>query len=152
MVASDRTVVHIPLRYLALLLVAALGIVALVAIFSSKETPVDVPTPPPPVPEAKPVTRLKLEVTGCSRSFGYTQISGYVKNTGEVAVRFVSITTVWRDADNRRVDYGTIFVVGAEDLHPGERAPFKDSSHNSKSQKCSATLEDWWSHNREGSE
>ena len=149
MAIRNRLVDRIPLPYLAASVVIAICMIALAVIYSSQELPVDVPAPPPVVPAASPVTRLKLQVTGCRKAFGYTQISGHVENTGEVAVRFVSVTTVWRDADNRRVDYGTIFVVGDEDLMPGESAPFADSSHNSKAQKCAAHLEDWWSHNRE---
>lgn len=122
---------------------------ALIAMYNSKEPPVEVPIPPPVVPAAKPITRLNLLVTGCSKVFGYTQISGHVENTGDVPVRYVSVTTVWRDADNRRVDYGTIFVVGDKDLKPGETASFQDGSRHSEAKKCGAKLEDWWSHNRE---
>lgn len=146
---SDQTSRRNPLIYLAALLLAGICITALLVINSSEEPPVVLPAPAPVDPVAKPVTKLNLQVTGCSKMFGYTQISGLVKNTGEVAVRFVSVTTVWRDANNRRVDYGTIFVVGDEGLQPGESASFQDSSHHAEARKCGAQLEDWWSHSRE---
>lgn len=137
------------MRYLIALLVASTLIILLVVIYDTEEPPVGVPAPPAAVPEAAPRPRLNLQITGCRKVFGYTQIDGYVENTGEVPVRFVSVTTMWKDAENQLVDFGTIYVVGSKDLNPGESSPFQDSSNHSKAQKCFAKLEDWWSYNRQ---
>ena len=137
------------MRYLIALLLAGTIITLIAVFYGEKEPPVSVPAPPPAVPEATPKPRLHLQISDCRRVFGYTQISGYVENTGEVPVRFVSVMTVWKDADSRVVDTGTIYVVGSDDLNPGDSSPFQDSSNHSKAQKCFAKLEDYWSYNRE---
>jgi hypothetical protein len=140
----------IPLRYLIALLLAGTIIMLIAVFYGGKEPPVSVPAPPPPaVPAATPKPRLHLQITDCKKVFGYTQTSGYVENTGEVPVRFVSVMTVWKDADSRVVDTGTIYVVGSEDLNPGESSPFQDNSNHSQAQKCFAKLEDFWSYNRQ---
>lgn len=86
---------------------------------------------------------LSLEVTGCSTEYGYTTTTGYVENTGEVTVNFVTVQNRWMDSSGQVVDTGSTFAVGREYLRPGERSEFRDSTRSSLADSCAADLDGW---------
>ncbi len=89
--------------------------------------------------------RVKVVVTACRRVYGRTEMEGYVENTGSVDLRFITVQSVWKDANGVIIDTDVIYVVNEEILKPGERKSFHDVTRRSAAEKCNARPLDWWS-------
>lgn len=108
---------------------------------TNAETTSSIPTSTPPQVD------LELANIDCTASYGYATIKGSVKNTGDVAVNFVTVELRWLDGNGEVVDTGWTYAVGSEHLRPGESSTFEDSSTHQAVQgshwRCEANLKDY---------
>jgi hypothetical protein len=68
-------------------------------------------------------------------------VEGYVENTGDVTVEFVTVDVRWQDWWTEKVvDTDWTYAVGAEGLRPGERSTFSASSDHEDADECLVEL------------
>ncbi|MEX0941981.1 MAG: FxLYD domain-containing protein [Pseudomonadales bacterium] len=91
-------------------------------------------------------TGVRVRVSNCSRESGYgrTLLEGYVENTGNVDLHYVTVKSIWKDLNGRVIATTTTFAVNGNRLAPGERVEFTDSSEESDVDRCNVEAIDWW--------
>jgi hypothetical protein len=71
-------------------------------------------------------------------------LAGYVENTGNTDLSFVTVTALWKDKNALVIETAVIYVVKDVILKPGERREFEASAEKSRAARCNVELLDWW--------
>ena len=125
-----------------LALAALMGYIVLERFFRS-----DVVVEMAPVAEVLPSKKqpgLRARMSSCERIHDRTQLRGYVENTGNTDLSFVTVTAMWKDMNGLVIESAIIYAVRDLALAPGERREFEASSEKNRAARCNVELLDWW--------
>ena len=125
-----------------LALAALMGYIVLERFFRS-----DVVVEMAPVAEVLPSkkqTGVRARMSSCERIHDRTQLRGYVENTGNTDLSFVTVTAMWKDMNGLVIESAIIYAVRDLALAPGERREFEASSEKNRAARCNVELLDWW--------
>ncbi|MCB1645782.1 MAG: FxLYD domain-containing protein [Pseudomonadales bacterium] len=135
---SDRTISII----IGIAILALIGYLVKVTYFEEVAPPAEVVVVKEEAPKKKPGVRAAVE--DCSQRDGRTEMTGYVENVGNTRLSFVTVTTLWKNAQGLVIERGTVYVVQEDILNPGERRSFHDVSEKTTVVKCNVEVADWW--------
>jgi|DEB0MinimDraft_12_1074336.scaffolds.fasta_scaffold39237_3 hypothetical protein len=125
-----------------LALAALMGYIVLERFFRS-----DVVVEMAPVAEVLPSKKqpgVRARMSSCERIHDRTQLRGYVENTGNTDLSFVTVTAMWKDMNGLVIESAIIYAVRDLALAPGERREFEASSEKNRAARCNVELLDWW--------
>ena len=125
-----------------LALAALMGYIVLERFFRS-----DVVVEMAPVAEVLPSKKqpgVRARMSSCERIHDRTQLRGYVENTGNTDLSFVTVTAMWKDMNGLVIESAIIYAVRDVALTPGERREFEASSEKNRAARCNVELLDWW--------
>jgi len=125
-----------------LALAALMGYIVLERFFRS-----DVVVEMAPVAEVLPSKKqpgVRARMSSCERIHDRTQLRGYVENTGNTDLSFVTVTAMWKDKNGLVIESAIIYAVRDVALTPGERREFEASSEKNRAARCNVELLDWW--------
>jgi len=125
-----------------LALAALMGYIVLERFFRS-----DVVVEMAPVAEVLPSKKqpgVRARMSSCERIHDRTQLRGYVENTGNTDLSFVTVTAMWKDMNGLVIESAIIYAVRDLVLAPGERREFEASSEKNRAARCNVELLDWW--------
>lgn len=97
----------------------------------------------PPVKTVKAQTLVEVNVTQCERNKGRTEITGYIRNVGNVDLHYVTVDAIWKDAVGLPIKTDLVYALTNEKLPPGASKPFHAFT-NLPAAKCNAEAVDWW--------
>ena len=100
-----------------------------------------------PVAEVLPSKKqpgVRARMSSCERIHDRTQLRGYVENTGNTDLSFVTVTAMWKDMNGLVIESAIIYAVRDLALAPGERREFEASSEKNRAARCNVELLDWW--------
>ncbi|MFT4631958.1 MAG: hypothetical protein ACI8PP_001982 [Candidatus Pseudothioglobus sp.] len=135
---SDRAM------YIAIILSLGLlvGYIVYERFFRPEVVVVAEPVDESPVLDTRTAARATL--SSCKRVQNRTQLAGYVENTGNTDLSFVTVTALWKDKNALVIETAVIYVVKDVILKPGERREFEASAEKSRAARCNVELLDWW--------
>ena len=87
---------------------------------------------------------VRARMSSCERIHDRTQLQGYVENTGNTDLSFVTVTAMWKDKNGLVIESAIIYAVRDKVLAPGERREFEASSEKDRAARCNVELLDWW--------
>ena len=125
-----------------LALAALMGYIVLERFFRS-----DVVVEMAPVAEVLPSKKqpgVRARMSSCERIHDRTQLRGYVENTGNTDLSFVTVTAMWKDMNGLVIESAIMYAVRDLALAPGERREFEASSEKNRAARCNVELLDWW--------
>jgi len=125
-----------------LALAALMGYIVLERFFRS-----DVVVEMAPVAEVLPSKKqpgVRARMSSCERIHDRTQLRGYVENTGNTDLSFVTVTAMWKDMNGLVIESAIIYAVRDLALAPGKRREFEASSEKNRAARCNVELLDWW--------
>ncbi len=96
------------------------------------------------VPPSKKQPGVRARMSSCERIHDRTQLRGYVENTGNTDLSFVTVTAMWKDMNGLVIESAIIYAVRDLALAPGERREFEASSEKNRAARCNVELLDWW--------
>lgn len=91
-----------------------------------------------------PRTAVRVKLTECRRVYGRTESTGYIENVGNVELHYVTVTSIWKNAQGQVIGTDTVYALQSDELAPGERRVFHDVTTLTTAQKCNAEPLDWW--------
>jgi len=92
----------------------------------------------------KKIPALKVIVTECRRVRARTHMKGYVQNTGNTDLSFVTIDAIWLNKSGLAVEKSLVYVVKDSVLTPGDKREFDSVIDNSSVSRCNAEVLDYW--------
>lgn len=110
---------------------------------TQEPAPVVKPEQVVPGPSRRPMAKAIL--TRCQRVNDHVEMSGYVENTGTVELTYVTVQSIWKDANGRVLERGVVYAVDNTSLKVGEKREFTDSTDRPRVAKCNVETLDWWS-------
>lgn len=94
--------------------------------------------------EERPRTAVRAWLTDCKRVYGRTESIGYIENVGNVDLHYVTVTSIWKNAEGQVIGTDTVYALQNDELAPGERRTFHDVTRLTSAQKCNVEPLDWW--------
>ena len=125
-----------------LALMALVGYIAFERYFKAQPAQESSPATVAPASTKQPALRARM--SSCERVYNRTQLRGYVENTGNTDISFVTVTALWKDLNGRVIESAVVYVVKDQVLAPGERREFEASADKDRAARCNVELLDWW--------
>ncbi len=94
--------------------------------------------------EEKKIPALKVIVTECRRINERTLMKGYVANTGNAELSYVTVHAIWLNKAGLAIEKSVVYVVKDIVLAPGDRQTFDSVIDNSSVSRCNAEILDYW--------
>lgn len=134
---SDRAISIL----IALVVLAVMGTLGVRYYMNRDLTTQTVKTAPPK--KEKPRTSVEVRVTQCERKNDRTGSSGFIENTGNVDLHYVTVNAIWKDANGLVIETDRIYALNNGKLEPGQRKKFQAFT-TLPAAKCNAEAVDWW--------
>jgi len=96
------------------------------------------------IQKEKKIPALKVIVTECRRVSSRTYMRGYVQNTGNAELSFVTAHAIWLNKSGLAIEKSVVYVVKDSVLVPGEKREFDSVIDNSSVSRCNAEILDYW--------
>ncbi len=94
--------------------------------------------------EEKKIPALKVIVTECRRANERTLMRGYVENTGNTNLSYVTVHAIWLNRSGLAIEKNVVYVVKDKVLEPGNKQTFDSVIDNSSVSRCNAEVLDYW--------
>ena len=96
------------------------------------------------VQEEKKIPALKVIVTLCKRANERTLMKGYVENTGNTELSYVTVHAIWLNRSGLAIEKSVVYVVKDDVLAPGNKQTFDSVIDNNTVSRCNAEILDYW--------
>lgn len=96
-----------------------------------------------PVAEGR-VTAAWAILTGCKRAGDKIEAHGYVENTGNVDLHYVTVKVIWSNKHDLIVEENEKYALNNETLAPGGVKAFTDTTSRRTATQCNVEPVDWW--------
>ncbi|MFT6434050.1 MAG: hypothetical protein ACJAVI_002098 [Candidatus Azotimanducaceae bacterium] len=100
--------------------------------------------PEPEVQLEKKIPALKVIVTECRRLSERTHMKGYVENTGNAELSFVTVHAIWLNKSGLAVSKSIVYAVKDSVLVPGDKREFESVIDSGSVSRCNAEILDYW--------
>ncbi len=104
-------------------------------------------TAAPVIVEDVPLARRTsawAKLTECNKDRVRIEAKGYIENTGNVDLRFVTVKVIWSNSYGLVVEENQFYALNDEVLAPGEKRSFTDVTDRSTVTQCNVEPVDWW--------
>jgi hypothetical protein len=91
-------------------------------------------------------TQVSATLTECNRneSNNRTRAKGYITNTGNVDLHYVTVKVLWLNGSGLLVETDDTYALNDEILTPGQSKSFTADTKNMTAVKCNVETIDWW--------
>mgnify|MGYP006182768829 CR=1 FL=1 len=101
-------------------------------------------SPEPDIELEKKIPALKVIVTECRRLSARTHMRGYVENTGNAELSFVTIHAIWLNKSGLAIEKSVVYVVKDSVLVSGDKRKFDAVIDSGSVSRCNAEILDYW--------
>ena len=133
-------------RAMLISILIALGLFGIYLMWDKVFEPAETQTSAPKtiVQEEKKIPALKVIVTMCKRANERTLMKGYVQNTGNTELSYVTVHAIWLNRSGLAIEKSVVYVVKNDVLAPGDKQTFNSVIDNSTVSRCNAEILDYW--------
>ena len=133
-------------RAMLISILIALGLFGTYLIWNKVFKPAETQTSAPKtmLQEEKKIPALKVIVTMCKRANERTLMKGYVQNTGNTELSYVTVHAIWLNRSGLAIEKIVAYVVKNDVLAPGDKQTFNSVIDNSTVSRCNAEILDYW--------
>ncbi|MBO6655279.1 MAG: hypothetical protein JJ934_00215 [Pseudomonadales bacterium] len=94
--------------------------------------------------EEERVTAAWAKLTECTQKGSKIEALGYVENTGNVDLTYVTVKVIWSNRHGLIVEENEKYALNNETLAPGETKKFADTTNSLTATQCNVEPVDWW--------
>ncbi len=127
--------------------IVVVGTLAYRAYFVEPESTEDISEEVAEVPlEETRRTAAWAKLTECNKADGKNLIEakGYVENTGNVDLNYVTVKVIWSNRHGLVVEETEMYALNNEVLPPGAKKEFTDVTEHPRVTQCNVEPVDWW--------
>ena len=89
-------------------------------------------------------TRVWAVLKECNRTGNRTEAQGYIENTGNVELNYVTVKVIWSNREGLVIEENELYALSNQPLAPGETRNFTDVTEKTTAAQCNVKPVDWW--------